>query len=65
MEEHDVHVAERVHFAASVAAESDHGESVGFRSAEVLRADLRENVPEKNIDKIAALPDHFASARAA
>ena len=65
VEEHDVHVAERVHLAASVAAESDHGESVGFRFAELLRADLRENVPGKNIDEIAALPDHFASARAA
>ena len=65
VEEHDVHVAERVHFAASVTAERNHREAFGFRLSELFRADLREDPAEKDVDEVTTLPDDFTSARAA
>ena len=65
VEKHDVHIAEGIHLAASVTAEGDDREAFGFRFAELLRANLRENAAEQDVDEVAALAHDFASARAA
>ena len=64
MEEHDVHVAERIHLAASVSAEGDPGQSVGLGPAQMRRAHLGEQAAEKNVHEVAALADDLASAGA-